>query len=436
MAVEPPHPARPGPIRRGRQSAPPRPERGVEIREHRRADGTAWWTFRVRWKDPVTGRRVSEEFDTMDEALDWRAKRRLDRRRGVGEATGDRQTLRAFEAEWWQVYVMVELEPGTRPSYRRILDRHVLPALGDLQLRRLTPETLIRWRAAMTEQGVGDPTIRKAMAIVQSILARAVEWLRIPSNPAREVRKPPRVQRAVRPLAPLEIERIRALLPTQRDRALVALIGYAGLRPEEALALQWHHIRQRTLLVEQKVVDGVILVGQKTKRPPRPVGLLAPLARDIDAHRPDGSHPDDLVFPGPAGGPWTANEYAAWRSLVFAPVADDVRGRPTAAQVRAARRHSARHPDDEQARHEAQELERARATTKGTRPYQLRHSYASLLIHEGRLSVREIADELGHSIQTLLTTYTHIINELRDAPKVPAVDEIEKARAEIARTAT
>lgn len=419
---------------RRRQAAPPRPERGVEIREHRRTDGTVWWTFRVRWKDPVTGRRVSEEFDTMDEALDWRAKRRLDRRRGVGEATGDRQTLRAFEAEWWSTYVLVELEPGTRPSYRRILDRHVLPALGDLQLRQLTPETLIRWRAAMTEQGVGDPTIRKAMAIVQSILARAVEWLRIQSNPAREVRKPARTQRAVRPLPPIEIERLRARMPTTRDRALICLIGYAGLRPEEALALQWHHIRQRTILIEQKVVDGVILTGQKTRRPPRTVDLLAPLRPDLDAHRPDGWHPDDLVFPNQAGGPWTATEYGEWRARVFAPVADLLRGRPTADQVKAARRRAAR--GDEQAREEAQRLQRARETTKGTRPYQLRHSFASLLIHEGRLSVREIADQLGHSIQTLLTTYTHIINELRDAPKVPAVEEIEQARAQVEQETT
>ena len=33
-----------------------------------------------------------------------------------------------------------------------------------------------------------------------------------------------------------------------RDRTLVSVLAYAGLRPEEALALEWQHIRARTIL--------------------------------------------------------------------------------------------------------------------------------------------------------------------------------------------
>ena len=39
--------------------------------------------FRVRWTDPATGSRPVEEFDTIDEALDFLAHIRLARRRGV-----------------------------------------------------------------------------------------------------------------------------------------------------------------------------------------------------------------------------------------------------------------------------------------------------------------------------------------------------------------
>jgi integrase len=55
----------------------------------------------------------------------------------------------------------------------------------------------------------------------------------------------------------------------------LSLLGYAGLRPDEALALQWRHVREGTL-VEQAVSDGE-LKDQKTHRPPRTVDLLAPL---------------------------------------------------------------------------------------------------------------------------------------------------------------
>jgi len=55
--------------------------------------------------------------------------------------------------------------------------------------------------------------------------------------------------------------------------ALVCLLAYAGPRPQEVLALEWRQVRERTLLFEQKNVDGEIVVGQKTGRPPRTTPL-------------------------------------------------------------------------------------------------------------------------------------------------------------------
>ncbi len=49
---------------------------------------------------------------------------------------------------------------------------------------------------------------------------------------------------------------------------------------------------------------------------------------------------------------------------------------------------------------------------ESTRPYDLRHSFVSLLIHEGRLSIVEIARQLGHSPTMALDTYGHVIANL------------------------
>ena len=65
-------------------------------------------------------------------------------------------------------------------------------------------------------------------------------------------------------------------------------------------------------------------------------------------------------------------------------------------------------------------------------PYGLRHSYASLRIREGA-SIPELAEELGHSPHMTLTTYAHVINELRGAPRLPAAEEVAKARREVDR---
>lgn len=46
------------------------------------------------------------------------------------------------------------------------------------------------------------------------------------------------------------------------------------------------------------------------------------------------------------------------------------------------------------------------------RPYDLRHSYASLRFAE-RANPAEIAEEMGHSLEVLFSTYAHVITELK-----------------------
>jgi integrase len=68
------------------------------------------------------------------------------------------------------------------------------------------------------------------------------------------------------------------------------------------------------------------------------------------------------------------------------------------------------------------------AGVKHGRPYDLRHSFASLLLHEGR-SVVYVARQLGHGAQLTLGCYGHVISELEDAPHTPAEGAIYAARS-------
>lgn len=67
------------------------------------------------------------------------------------------------------------------------------------------------------------------------------------------------------------------------------------------------------------------------------------------------------------------------------------------------------------------------ARVEHARPYDLRHSFASLLLHEGR-SVIYVARQLGHGAGLTLTTYGHVIDELDDAPQQDAETTILAAR--------
>jgi integrase len=64
------------------------------------------------------------------------------------------------------------------------------------------------------------------------------------------------------------------------------------------------------------------------------------------------------------------------------------------------------------------------------RPYDLRHSFASPLFVEG-INPVEIAEQLGHSLQMLLSTYTHVIEELRGGERHSAEALIKQAREEM-----
>lgn len=353
---------------------------------------TVW---RVRWREG--GRYRARAFDYKRDAEAANAEIR--RREVLGEfgiLAAGRETLDEFAREWWRLYAEPNLARKTLQVYADLWDRHVLPRLGAFRLRELTPELLESFQVDLRDAGVGDPTIVKALSLLQGILRRAVVWRRIPANPAAVVRKPPqRRSRAVRPLAPSSVERLRFELTSERDRALVSVLAYAGLRPGEALALTWGDLRERVMLVERAVSLGEVK-GTKTGRG-RSVRLLGPLAADLAAWRMRSGRPADgaLVFPRPDGRPWFDSDWRNWRQRTFAAAAQ------------------------------------AAGLDEGVRPYDLRHSYVCLLIAEGA-SIVEIARQAGHSPTVALDTYGHVIEELEGSARLPAEEVIRQARDELA----
>lgn len=229
------------------------------------------------------------------------------------------------------------------------------------------------------------------MTLLGGILQRAFESGRVPANAARLVRKAKAPKRTeVRPLAPSQIEKMRAAV-APRDAALLSVLAYAGLRPGEALALRWGDVRDRTLLVQHAVSLGAEK-GTKTGHN-RTVRLLGPLAEDVVEWKVRSGDPVDseLLFPGRRNAPWTLPAYNSWRRRSFRRAA-------------------------------------AAAGVAGARPYDLRHSFASLLLHEGR-SVIYLARQLGHGAQLTLETYGHVIDELADRPQQDAEEVILAARS-------
>lgn len=371
----------------------------MSVERVERSDGSVVW--RVRWRQGERNRSKVLGRKRDAEAFDAEARRR----KRTGElATLDsgRESLAAFGEEWWRLYGEPNLAASTLQVYAALWDAHILPRLGSVPLRELTPSVVNRLRLDLEADEVGLASIAKALTLLQGVLQRACEWERMSSNPVRAIRKPapPRV-RAVVPLAPEAVESIRAwLLRRQllRDATLVSVLAYAGLRPGEALALTWEHVRERTILVEGAVSLGA--VGDTKTRRRRTVRLLAPLEHDLAVwrRRVGGPRGQALVFPGHDGEPWSDATYRNWRRRVYGPAA------------------------------EAAGVEHAR-------PYDLRHSFVSLLIADGR-NVVEVARQAGHSPTMALDTYAHVVEEFDPAERIDASERILMARDQIRSAAT
>jgi integrase len=291
-------------------------------------------------------------------------------------------SLNGYVEEVWAPTYGPLLAPRTREVYSWAYDGHVAPTLGHLALHAITPPVVARWQAALIAKGVGADTIEKARGVLSGVLQTAVEAGTITVNAVRAVKAPRRTAREeVRPLAPVSVEALRSKLGP-RDAMMVSVLAYAGLRPGELRELRWGHVGKRTLTVN----------AAKTRKR-RSVRLLEALAQDLREWRLVSGRPADdaPVFPRPSdGGVMSAKTFNVWRGEVFGPAL-------------------------------------TKAGLGPARPYDLRHSFASLLAHEGR-SVVYIAQQLGHSAAVSLRTYQHVLDELEGAPTISAEEAIRQAR--------
>jgi hypothetical protein len=81
------------------------------------------------------------------------------------------ELLADFGTEWWRRSVQGRLAASTRRRYAEVWDGHVLPRLGDYELRQLRAGVIDdELVSAMLADGVGLATVRKALYMLRSCL--------------------------------------------------------------------------------------------------------------------------------------------------------------------------------------------------------------------------------------------------------------------------
>jgi integrase len=114
----------------------------------------------------------------------------------------------------------------------------------------------------------------------------------------------------------------------RRCAFIIAVLAYAGLRPQELLALEWDDVLTDVakLFIARKNVDGQVLSYLKSgrrhrNRRHRRVDLFEPLAAHLRVHRLRSGVRRGLVIARADGAPWRKHDWDNWRKRVWQPLA-------------------------------------------------------------------------------------------------------------------
>jgi integrase len=246
--------------------------------------------IRLRAVDPRTGRM--KEVDRvvtvpMGEAIVLQQHWRRDIR--TADVVSVAVPRLADYATSWIKSRTLAVKPSTAETYAGILDCHVLPALGDFFLDKLTDRDVREWHASLVDR-LAKQTANNALRVLKMVLGDGCAEFSLPRSPAERVRSfPVRHSPDDDPnlLSPEELGKVldafRTTEPT--DYPLALTLALTGLRYGEASALRWSDIREDEGLI--RVVRGQWKGHVSTTKTGvvRSVPLVPELAATLREHR-------------------------------------------------------------------------------------------------------------------------------------------------------
>jgi integrase len=207
-------------------------------------------SYRLR----VTGKRIVATATIRGTRND--AKRELTKLLRLVDTNEHVEPSRMTVAQWLEHWIEAvraaeEVSPKTHERYAEIVRCHLTPALGTIQLVKLTPTHIQKAYTAWATSGRHDdkpgglaPLTRLHIhRVLKSALSCAVEQRVLARNPADFKRRLPRIER--REMTVLTVEQSNQLLDTIRHTRTywpVLLALATGMRRGEILALRWRNV--------------------------------------------------------------------------------------------------------------------------------------------------------------------------------------------------
>lgn len=181
---------------------------------------------------------------------------------------------RSMTLDQWLEYWLEEIVRPSRAEttlygYRKIVENHISPALGDIHVQKLSPQDIQRYYTGLLrDKGLSPNTIRRHHDLLSSALRMAVKQDVLPACPTERVEPPRVIPYDAHFYGPEALKQLCALAAGTRLELVVRLAAGLGLRREEICGLRWSSVdfQARVLHVrEARTTAGARIIHKETK---------------------------------------------------------------------------------------------------------------------------------------------------------------------------
>lgn len=160
--------------------------------------------------------------------------------------------------EWITYYVKPATKERTCKKYRKQIENHIAPKLGEYELEELSAQVLQRFTVELSDSGFAANTVNGIISVLKSSLKRAVILGQTNVQCTDAIVRPKAKEKQVESFTKDEQRKIEQFIAESKKDKLfgILLCLYTGLRIGELLALVWQDV---------DFVKGIIIVNKSCR---------------------------------------------------------------------------------------------------------------------------------------------------------------------------
>jgi integrase len=350
----------------------------------KRKDGR--WMARYTVHTAAGRKRKTIYGKTRAEVAEKLAKAVMDRADGLVVDGGN---LRLFEylERWLADSVRDTVRATTYENYSYLVRTYIVPSLGCVKLKALTPAHVQRFYREKLDSGLAPRTVQYLHTLLRKALKQAVKWGMVPRNVTDAVDAPRIAKKETKYFSFEQAKAFLKVASEDRFWALYVLAISTGLRRGELLGLRWEDLdlERGVLRVRRSLTPDTKSYNQpKSVKGRRSVRLTPGALEALKLHKINQDREKDclgslwqeqgLIFPSSVGTPFNPSNLL---NRSFKPLL-------------------------------------RRAELPMIRFHDLRHTFATLMFSNGE-HPKIVQEILGHAQITLtFDTYSHVLPSMQE----------------------